>query len=118
MGSASTDSVIEFTHEKYENVDMIVDVYAMQVVWSSENLAKMLGYTQNELENISIRKILNIDPTQALKIAITKFQGEPNQSSLITKTGKEIVCRAVINSYLFNKDPYVAVTNVKLANTE
>jgi hypothetical protein len=118
MSLPSADPVVEFTQEKYKNVDMIVDVYAMQVVWSSENMAKMLEYTQDEIVNMSIRKILDLDPMQAMKIAITKFQNEPNQSSLITKTGKRILCGAEINSYLYNKAPYVAVLNVQFVNTE
>jgi hypothetical protein len=112
------DSVIKYAQEKYKNIDMIVDVYAMQVVWSSENLAKMLEYTQNEIVNMSIRNILDLDPIQALKIAITKFQGEPNKKSLITKSGKKIFCRAEIHSFLYENAPYVAVLNVKLVETE
>jgi hypothetical protein len=118
MNSPYVNPVIKFTQEKYKNLDMIVDVYAMQVVWSSENLAKILEYSQNEISNISIRKILNIDPIQALKIATTKFQGEPSETSLITKTGKKIICHADIYSYLYDKVPYGAVLNVKLVNTE
>lgn len=118
MNSSNVDPVIEHTQEKYKNLDMIIDVYAMQVVWCSENMAKLLEYSQNEICNMSIRKILDIDPIQALKIATAKFQGEPNETSLTTKTGKKIICHADIYSYLYNKAPYGAVLNVKLVNTE
>jgi hypothetical protein len=117
MSASYTDPVIEYTKEKYKDIDMIVDVYTMHTTWASERMAKILGYTQDEITDMGIRKILDIDPAQAFKIAITKFTGETNETSLTTKTGNKITCKANIHSYLYENTPYVAVLNVELINS-
>ena len=114
MNSLYLDPVVKFSQEKYANLDMLVDVYAMQAVWSSEKLATMLGYDIDEISDVSIRKILDLNPTEIMKIAITTFTGEPSVKKLITKTGDKVTGRANIHSFLYEKSPYIAVTDVEL----
>jgi hypothetical protein len=116
MNSHFISPVVAFTQNKYQNLDMIVDVYAMQAVWSSEKLSNLLGYDLDEIQDVSIRNILDLDPTEMIKIAITNYQGKPNTKTLLTKTGEKIVSQANIHSYIFEKVPHIAVCNVTLVD--
>jgi hypothetical protein len=118
MNSSQTDdSIIKFTQEKYQNLDMIVDLYAMQVLWTSEKLAQMLGYNQNEITNVSIRKILDVNPKEMQRLIIGTYLGKSYQEKIIAKSGNIITCQGNVHSYLYERDPYVAITNVTLATS-
>ena len=36
-------------HKKYKDIDIVVDLYCMQIVWASEKFSEKLGYKQKEL---------------------------------------------------------------------
>jgi len=114
MATNYTDPVIEFAKKKYQNLDCIADVFTFQIVWASENLTKHLGYFPDELNNTSIRKFLNVNPTEFLQIATTLYTGAVDKKTLIKKSGEKVDALGEIHSFMFNNCPYIAILNVKL----
>lgn len=102
------DKIIKYAKEKYPNVEAVVSVYTMEMLWVSEKLAKVAGYSPEELVEKNIRDIVQIDIMRFMSL----ISGSDGETQLIkTKSGKLIEGTTDVRVFMFNKEPYFATFN-------
>jgi hypothetical protein len=112
MPATLDDEVIVFAKENFKILDCLAEVYSFQIIWTSENLSKKLGYENHELDGTSIRKLLSLTADEFLKISISLFDGKPNKKTLLCKNGEKISATGVVHSFMYKNCPFIAISNV------
>ena len=111
MNSQSSTSVIEHALQTYENLDCVGEIFSAQIVWVSSRLASSLGYTQEELQNIHVRKFIDSLPTDFLKLFISQYTGEQVRVKLIRKDGNRVNAAGNLTSFTYQNEPFIAICN-------
>lgn len=102
------DEIVKYAKEKYPNAEAVVSVYTMEMLWVSEKLAKVAGYSQEELVDKNIRDIVQIDIMRFMSL----ISGSDGETQLIkTKSGKLIEGTTDVRVFMFNKEPYFVTFN-------
>jgi hypothetical protein len=112
MGTSDLPPVVEFAMQKFNNVGCVAEIYTSQILWASEYLAEKTGYTQDEILKLGPRELLDIDSGEFIKYIVSTFSNSLTKQKLIKKDGTKINGVAKIHSFTYEKDPYVAITDV------
>jgi hypothetical protein len=114
MSTSQLPPVVEFAMQKFNNLGCVAEIYTTQILWASEYLAEKTGYTQEEILKLGPRELLEIDSGQFLKYIVSTFSNSLTKQKLIKKDGTKINGVAKIHSFMYEKDPYVAITDIVL----
>lgn len=102
------DDIVKYAREKYPKAEAIVSVYSMQIIWTNKKLAKVSGYSQEELVDKSIRDIIMIDAATLISFV----SGRDAETQMIkTKSGKIIKGTTAIKTFMFEGQPYFVTFN-------
>lgn len=101
--------------KKFGEVNAIVSTYSMTLTWADKDIHNNLGYDAGELENISIRKLFKLDSSSVTKIIMDVLRGKREDTQeLLRKDGKKIKMRSNPKIYIFEKEPFIIVTNAQV----
>jgi hypothetical protein len=114
MNTSNLPPVVEFAMRKFENLDCLGELYTSRVIWISKKFAEKVGYTQDELINLSPRELLDMSPEGFMNFVISTFSNTPMKQKLIKKDGTKVNATAKIHSFRYENDPYIAITDVVL----
>lgn len=108
----TNQKLIDHACTKFKNVTAIADIYTMQFVWATKYFAEGLKYTEEELGNITLRKILKLSVKELLS-TLTHFKNNDGEDYkiLMRKDGSEVGGAGTIHPFTFNGEPYLAITN-------
>lgn len=99
-----------------ENVMAVGSIYSMTFDWVDPTLEKELGYTPEELTGMSARKIVDIDYSKLLKLAADLMSAKQKKEiqPMIKKDGTVVNAEGIISAFTYEKEPFIAFTDVKL----
>lgn len=104
--------LIQYAREKFDDVNMIINLFTMRFEWTDEKTAKILEYSQKEIEDKSVRDIVKIDVSSLLGLV----SGSKNDKrTLITKSGKEVSGIANIKAFRYDNEQYIAILGAKFS---
>lgn len=104
----SYDAIVKYAKKKYPKTESVISIYSMEIIWVNKKLAKVSGYSQEELVDRSIRDIIVIDPSTLISL----ISGRDKETQIIkTKSGKRLKGTTAIKTFEFEGQPYFVTFN-------
>ena len=100
--------LVEYAKKKHKDVETIISIYTLQVMWTSAKLAQSFGYTQQETQDLKMSKIIPWDNASVSRSLMEFFlhkgiQGAPT----LTKDGKIVYIGGHAFAFVFEGEPYL-----------
>ena len=100
--------LVAYAKKKYRNVDCIINLYTIQVLWGSPKLAKGLEYTQEELQDKKVSDMITLDLAVASVMMMSFFLRKGKQKAPAkTKSGKKVFVGGRAIGFIYEKEPYL-----------
>lgn len=100
--------VVAYAKKKFPQAEAVVSIYTMQIIWTNKKLAKVSGYSPEELVDKSIRDVVMID----IKTLTSLISGRDAETQIIkTKSGKKIKGTTAIRTFVYQGEPYFVTFN-------
>lgn len=107
-------NLIEDIKSRFDNVEAIVSGFSMSVIWASPKLHKLLDYKEGELTDISINKLIKLNPLSITKMIADAVNDEASDTNkIIKKDGSEILLKTTAGITKYDNEPYIVVTGVE-----
>lgn len=107
--------IIKEIRDKYPMVELIVDTYSMEILWVENTFAKALGYSQKEMDHMSVRQVLNIDASGVINL-ISELVKDPRREfqTVIGKNGNKFKASGDVKPYIKSGTPYLIASNISI----
>ena len=102
--------LLAYVRKKYKGKKLgcIISVYTLQNLWSSPEMAKGLGYAQQEVEDMKMSKFLPWKSISVSRIFMEFFLRKGKQEGpTLTKDGKLVYVGGKAKGILFGGEPYL-----------
>ena len=111
--------LLAYAKKKYKDVDALLSIYTIQILWVSPRVAKALGYTEKEMEDMSLREVIILDPLAVSTLVTGFFLKKTERSAIMRKkTGRRIKAIGEGAPFVYKKDPYVAALSVHFQSVD
>lgn len=97
------NEIVEYAKSKFPNAEAVVSAYTMHMIWVSEKLARISGYTQAELVDRSIRDVVMIDAATLISFVTGR---DKETQKIRTKSGKLIQGTTDIRTFKYKGELY------------
>ena len=100
--------LVGYAKKKYKDLGSIISVYTLQNLWSSPEMAKALGYTQQEMEGMKMSQLIPLSPSAVSRAFMELFfRKEKGGLPTRTKDGKVVYVGGVAGGFIFKSEPYM-----------
>ena len=107
--------LLEIINKKFDQVDIVVSCYSLRIVWASEKFHGILGYSNGELIDISITKIVMLDSLATTKMVTNILAGKKDDiRDLVRKDGQLVKLKIILNNLTYEEEPFVVMIDTKL----
>ena len=113
------DAAVQYAQATYPDTDIVVSLYGMNVVWTSQAFAEGLGYSVKELTGKSLRDIMVLTPEQIVAMSAEFIEGKTIKDDtrmLVRRDGDHVEDHADIYAYMTNGEPFIAVVGSSTAH--
>lgn len=106
--------LFEKAKQKGGQIDAIISFYSMSFEYVSKKLASKLGYSEDEMIDMSLRKVIDMDPKTLLKMMSDfMFKKGEDAKRLIHKDGSKIEASGHVSPFSYKGEPYLTIRNIK-----
>jgi PAS domain S-box-containing protein len=109
------EEAVQYAKEKYKELDAVVNIFTMRIVWASERSASGLGYTASELIGKSAREVMRMDAASVAKMFFVELiskNGAEETRPFKHKDGTALTGTATVYNFKHDGEPYLAVESL------
>ena len=101
--------LLAYAQKKYKELDVILSTYTTQFLRVSPQLATVLGYTQKEMEDKSLRELVVMGPVSASAMINSLLEEKSRRSvTMKSKDGNRVKLVGTGAPFTYQKEPYLA----------
>ena len=104
---------------KHGTIDVIIDLFSMELVWVSDEFAETLGFKPDELIDKHVNEVLILDRKLLVK-EVSKILGKKSMDDtkvLRKKSGEKIRIDGRLYHLMYKLEPYLAIKIIKYYKT-
>ena len=109
--------LLKLAESRFGKVNAIISAYTMKVVWGSKEMDVITGEGYGELEDVSLKDFIKVDPISITQMIADSLSGKKEYTTNITtKKSGAVKLRTKVETMTYQDEPYIIITDFELLN--